>query len=327
MILTAHPSQTCIWRSIEAFTCSVAITQKFAAQVSSCPQSWADKPHRLTIASLNLNLNLILILIFTPRHPDNFLKMSSRKRRSSPSLQDSSASQSTFPSPARTEKRKLHSPAQQQSISYSQLSKDTASCQVEATSDRQKQDSSVKSSLVPSSSGKKKRNSKASSLRTPTKTSDVAIMPATGKATPLTSSKEKRVDSVAAQDTPGNKVKKPETKASMVLDPSCPAAKSTPTVDPSIKSQKRSKQVTETESVSQPNNMPAVKPEQITLGIRTLIEHSNKTIRKKTDEGHMFADDVGSNEQFVSLVLSMKKIPNKEKHKPVKMCVTSNTII
>ncbi|KAG0139445.1 hypothetical protein CROQUDRAFT_54712 [Cronartium quercuum f. sp. fusiforme G11] len=33
----------------------------------------------------------------------------------------------------------------------------------------------------------------------------------------------------------------------------------------------------------------------------------------------MFADDVGSNDRFVSLVISMKKIPNKEKHKPIKM--------
>ncbi|EGG07827.1 uncharacterized protein MELLADRAFT_35435 [Melampsora larici-populina 98AG31] len=35
----------------------------------------------------------------------------------------------------------------------------------------------------------------------------------------------------------------------------------------------------------------------------------------------MFADDVGSNDQFISLVITLKRIPNKDKHKPIRIAL------
>lgn len=66
---------------------------------------------------------------------------------------------------------------------------------------------------------------------------------------------------------------------------------------------------------------PIIKPEQLTLAVKTLIDYSNKTLKRNLDDGQMFADDIGANDRFLSLVISLKRIPGKDKHKPIKLAL------
>jgi hypothetical protein len=65
--------------------------------------------------------------------------------------------------------------------------------------------------------------------------------------------------------------------------------------------------------------VPFVKKSQVERAIKALIDYSNKSVEKNVDEGELFADQIGSNERFLNLVISLKRIVPRPKHKPIKM--------
>jgi len=68
--------------------------------------------------------------------------------------------------------------------------------------------------------------------------------------------------------------------------------------------------------------VPFVKRSQVEKAVKALIDHSNKSVKKNTDQGELFADQVGSNERFLNLVISLKRIAPKPKHKPIKITLS-----
>jgi hypothetical protein len=67
------------------------------------------------------------------------------------------------------------------------------------------------------------------------------------------------------------------------------------------------------------SKVPFIKRSQVEQAIKALIDYSNKSVEKNIEQGELFADQVGSNERFLNLVISLKRITPKPKHKPIKM--------
>ncbi|PLW16382.1 hypothetical protein PCANC_04156 [Puccinia coronata f. sp. avenae] len=69
--------------------------------------------------------------------------------------------------------------------------------------------------------------------------------------------------------------------------------------------------------------VPFVKKSQVERAIKALIDYSNKSVEKNVDEGELFADQIGSNERFLNLVISLKRIVPRPKHKPIKITLSN----
>ncbi|MBW0484070.1 hypothetical protein O181_023785 [Austropuccinia psidii MF-1] len=65
--------------------------------------------------------------------------------------------------------------------------------------------------------------------------------------------------------------------------------------------------------------IPMIKPDQIDKALKTLINHSNQSIQEKIHQGQLFADDIASNDTLINLIISLKRIINRPKHKPIKL--------
>ncbi|EFP86474.1 uncharacterized protein PGTG_12430 [Puccinia graminis f. sp. tritici CRL 75-36-700-3] len=70
------------------------------------------------------------------------------------------------------------------------------------------------------------------------------------------------------------------------------------------------------------SKVPFIKRSQVEQAIKALIDHSNKSVEKNIEQGELFADQVGSNERFLNLVISLKRITPKPKHKPIKITLS-----
>ncbi|WAQ83313.1 hypothetical protein PtA15_3A682 [Puccinia triticina] len=68
--------------------------------------------------------------------------------------------------------------------------------------------------------------------------------------------------------------------------------------------------------------VPFVKRSQVEKAIKALVDYSQKTVEKNVDQGELFADQAASNEHFLNLVISLKRITPRPKHKPIKITLS-----
>ncbi|KAI9624619.1 hypothetical protein KEM48_008792 [Puccinia striiformis f. sp. tritici PST-130] len=65
--------------------------------------------------------------------------------------------------------------------------------------------------------------------------------------------------------------------------------------------------------------VPFIKKTQVEQAVKVLIDHSNKNLETNLDKGELFADQIGANDRFLNLVIGLKRITPKPKHKPIKI--------
>ncbi|POW08119.1 hypothetical protein PSTT_07742 [Puccinia striiformis] len=68
--------------------------------------------------------------------------------------------------------------------------------------------------------------------------------------------------------------------------------------------------------------VPFIKKTQVEQAVKVLIDHSNKNLETNLDKGELFADQIGANDRFLNLVIGLKRITPKPKHKPIKISST-----
>ncbi|KAI8454036.1 ribosomal protein L1p/L10e family-domain-containing protein, partial [Phakopsora pachyrhizi] len=62
-----------------------------------------------------------------------------------------------------------------------------------------------------------------------------------------------------------------------------------------------------------------INPDQFNLAVETLLKHSSQTLKKKVEDGGLFADDTGTNDCMIHLIISLKRVLSREKHKPIRI--------
>ncbi|KAH9448125.1 hypothetical protein Pst134EB_022111 [Puccinia striiformis f. sp. tritici] len=68
--------------------------------------------------------------------------------------------------------------------------------------------------------------------------------------------------------------------------------------------------------------VPFIKKTQVEQAVKVLIDHSNKNLETNLDKGELFADQIGANDRFLNLVIGLKRITPKPKHKPIKIMLS-----
>ncbi|POW05987.1 hypothetical protein PSHT_10565 [Puccinia striiformis] len=94
----------------------------------------------------------------------------------------------------------------------------------------------------------------------------------------------------------------------------------TPTTTEPLKKEPEAKDNEDDDILS--TKVPFIKKTQVEQAVKVLIDHSNNNLETNLDKGELFADQIGANDRFLNLVIGLKRITPKPKHKPIKIMLS-----